>query len=110
MRKLAVSDYAVKARNQDGAIVDAPYNVKESLVTILFHPALKLEARELLRRDKLANKILDCKDGMVLLEEAEWQKLETAVNTISGYSRADIELVRRVLEAEQVEVAEKSKR
>ena len=108
MRKVAIKDYAVKARDQEtGKVVDAPYSVKESIISILFLPALQLQAKELLERDKLANKINDAKDGFILLEDAEFKKVEDAVNAHKGFGKNDVEFVRRVLEAETVEVAEK---
>ena len=110
MRKVVISDYKVKARSQEtGEVVEAPYNVKESVISVLFLPSLQLQAKELLERDKLANKINDTSDGFVLLEDAEFAKLEAAVNTHKGFSKNDVEFVRRVLEAETVEVAEKPK-
>jgi len=111
MRKLDISDYTVKSRQQDKEtgeikVVDAPYPVKATLIGILFHPSLQLEAREALERDRLANKINDCKDGFVLLEDAEYDKLVQAVNTVKGFSRNDVEFIKRVLEAETAKVAE----
>ena len=108
MRKVVLADYKVKGRDlETGKVVDAPYSVRESMISILFLPALQLQAKELLERDKLANKINDTKDGFVLLEDAEFAKIETAVNTHKGFGKNDVEFVRRVLEAETVEVAEK---
>lgn len=107
MRKLDIKEYTVKGRNQEGQIIDAPYDVRASLVSILFHPDLRLEAKELLERDKLANKINDWKDGHLLLEETEYEKVKGALGIIKGFSRNDVEFVRRVLEAETAEVAEK---
>ena len=107
MKKLVISNYKVKARNEKDEIVDVPYNVKESVVSILFHPSLQLEAMDLLEQNKLANKINDAKDGFVLLEDAEYEKVLKAANTFKGFSKNDVELVRRILEAEQVNVKEK---
>lgn len=107
MRKLVISDYKVKARNETGAVVEAPYNVKESVISILFIPELHLSAVDLLEQNKLANKINDAKDGFVLLEESEYESVAKATKTFKGFSRNDVELVRRILEAEQVNVKEK---
>lgn len=108
MRKLVISDYMVKARDSEtNKLVDAPYSVKESLVSVLFQPDLQLSATALLEQNKLANKINDAKDGFVLLEDADYEKLTKAINTVKGLSRNDVEFVRRILEAEQVKVEEK---
>lgn len=106
MRKIDISNYTVKGRNQEGQIIDAPYDVRASIMSILFHPDLRLEAVEALERDKLANKINDCKDGFVLLEDADYKKVEEAIKAVKGFTRNDVEFVRRVLEAETVPVKE----
>lgn len=107
MRKIAIADYKIKARDQEtGNSIEAPYNVKESLISILFLPALQLQAVELLERDRLGSKIMDVKDGFVLLEEAEYKKVLDAVNLHKGFGKNDVEFVRRVLEAEEVDVKE----
>jgi len=112
MRKIELKPYSVKGRQLDDEtgevkVVDVPYDVKVSLVSVLFHPDLQLKAHELLERDKLANKINDCKDGSILLEEAEYSKLTQAIEVVKGFTKNDVEFVRRILEAEQVSVKEK---
>ena len=107
MRKLVISNYKVKARNEKDEIVDVPYNVKESVVSILFQPSLQLQAMDLLEQNKLANKINDAKDGFVLLEDADYDKLRKAIDVVKGLGRNDVEFVKRILEAEQVNVKEK---
>lgn len=107
MRKIAISDYKVKAKNETGETIEAPYNVKESLVSVLFQPELQLSATQLLEQNKLANKINDTKDGFVLLEDADYDKLKLALDAVKGLTRNDVEFVKRILEAEQVNVKEK---
>ena len=120
MRQIDITDYIVSLPNpkageecKDGsvepAVVDLPYHVKESVVELLFARDNRLSGTELLARDKLAHKINDCPDGSVLLEEDEWNKLVTAINTVTGLGRTDVELVHRILEAEKVEVEVKPK-
>jgi len=107
MRKLDISNYTVKGRNQEGEIIDAPYDVRASLISVLFHSDLRLGAVEALERDKLANKINDWKDGHLLLEDAEYEKIKGGIGVVKGFTRNDVEFVRRVLEAETVPVMEK---
>lgn len=107
MRQLDLSNYTVHLRNQDGKYVDSPYEVKDSLIELMMARDLQLSGTELLKRNELAQRILNCEDGHILLEEEEWGKLERAINTIKGLSRADVELVRRILEAPKIEVEEK---
>jgi Uri superfamily endonuclease len=40
------------------------------------------------------------------MEEEEYRKLRQAFETIEGFTKSDMELVRRVLEAEEIEVEE----
>ena len=106
MRKINLENYMLEARNEKNEIVKMPYDVKSSLIGVLFHPELKLSGRELLLRDKLANKINDT-ESEILLEETDFLKIKMAIESIDGYTRNDVEFVRRVLEAEEIEVKEK---
>lgn len=74
-----------------------PYPIKDSLVNILFaQPGLK--ARDLLRRDDIARKVLNADSDELTLEDAEFDQLKAAVEQLEGYGRHDVELVRRVLD------------
>jgi hypothetical protein len=101
MRKYDVSEYEVTMEN--GQTV--PYRVKDSAVTILFNPDRKLNAVELLRTNKLAGRITAA-NGHVLLEEADYEELKKACETVRGYGREDVEFVRRILEAPEINVVE----
>jgi hypothetical protein len=111
MRKINIGNYMVKVPAADGSFEPKPYNVKESMVSCLLHPALKLTGRELLLRNKLATRIEEAEivegNGHILVEEEEYRKLRQAFETIEGFTKSDMELVQRVLEAEEIEVAEK---
>jgi hypothetical protein len=111
MRKIELQNYMVKTPMPDGTFEPKPYNVKESIVSCLLHPALKLTGRELLLRNKLATRIEEAEivegNGSILVEEDDYRKLRQAFETIEGFTKSDMELVRRVLEAEEIEVAEK---
>jgi len=89
MRTIDVRDYLVGKET---------YAVKDGLVAILMHPSLRLSAVELLKRNRLGQKILDATET-IKLEEEDYGRLRSAVEGIEGYSRADVELVQRVLEA-----------
>ena len=105
MKKIDVRDYLVAIPAENGTTVEIPYNVKESLVGCLFHPELKLGGREIIERDVVAKKIESAVD-YVLLEDAEYQKLNHAFETVRGFGKNEIELVRRVFDAEDIEVKE----
>ena len=109
MRKLDLSSYTIKYKDQEGKPQSMPYDVKGSMVNIWFHPALKLKGRDLLMAHKLADRIEECKEESMLLEEVDYMKLKQAVEQIEGFGKNDVEFVQRVLEAETVEVKEKEK-
>ena len=44
---------------------------------------------------------------VILVEEEDYRKLRQAFETIEGFTKNDMELVKRVLEAEEIEVEEK---
>lgn len=102
MKKIPVIDYTVSINGQDQT-----YPMREALAEVLFHPAIKIVALELLKRDDLARKILACEDEFLLLEDAEYGKVKEAVSRVDTFTRNDVEFVRRVLNAETVEVVEK---
>jgi hypothetical protein len=105
MKRIDIRDYPVTLQLDNGTTQEIPYKVGESLVGCLFHPELKLGGREILARDLIAKKI-ESADDYVLLEDAEYQKLNDAFDTVRGFGKAEVELVRRVFEAEDVEVKE----
>lgn len=102
MKKIPMTDYLVMINGQDQA-----YPMREALAEVLFHPALKIVALDLLKRDDLARKILSGKDNTMLLEETEYSLIKDAVGKVDSFTRNDVEFVKRVLEAETVEVVEK---
>lgn len=124
MRQIDITDYTVslpnpkageERKNEDGAVttepamVDVPYLFKQSMIEILFARDNELNGMEILERDKLANKIYDCSDGTILLEEEEWGKFYSALEKVKGLGRVDVEFCHRILEAEKVEVEAKPK-
>lgn len=86
---------------------ELPYDVKNSMIEVLLSKSLGLSAREALDRDVIARRIRDCPDGTILLKEEEYTKLITAIDTITGWGRVDIEFLKRITEAPEVEVEEK---
>lgn len=110
MRKIELQNYMVKMPAANGNFELKPYNVKESMVSCLLHPALKLTGRELLLRNKLATRIEEAEivegNGHILVEEDDYRKLRQAFEIIEGFTKSDMELVSRVLEAEEIEVGE----
>ncbi len=101
MRKIDLTSYSVDA--------ESTFDVKASLVTVLFMEP-KLDGREIIRRDELAHKIEDCKDGNLLLEEDEWKKCVSGLNAtdLKPHGRSVVEFLKRVLDAPAVDVAERT--
>ena len=110
MRKIDVGNYMIQMRNAEGNPEPKPYKVKDSMVNCLLHPSLQLTGRELLLRDKFATRIEETEIvkgvGHILVEEEDYRKLRQAFEKIGGFTKNDMELVRRVLEAEEIDVKE----
>jgi len=108
MRRINLENYTEVVRDEEsGKDVELAYPVKNSMVDALLSRELGLSAREALGREDLARRIKGCSDGAILIEEEEYKKLVVAIDTIKGWCRTDIEFLKRILEAPEVEVEEK---
>ena len=100
MRKLNLKNYEVtqKVKGGDGFPIDinVPFNVKDSVINVLFLPALKLMGAALVRQNILAMKIEQAGDE-VMLEEEEYGRVKAAVELYPAQSRVDVEFVDRIL-------------
>ena len=105
MRKLDITQYKVVVLTPEGKKEDV-YDVKDALVHLLFHPDLRLNGMALLKQDKIAEKISNA-TTKVLLEEEEYQKVKGAVDNFKGFTRSEVELVKRVFECPEIKVEEK---
>jgi len=106
MRRLNLEDYTEMVRDEGGKDIELPYPVKDSMIEVLLSKELGLSAREALERDVLARRIKDCSDGTILIEEGDYKKLVAAIDIITGWGRTDIEFLKRIIEAPEVEVGE----
>ena len=108
MRKIDLTSYEVELQmGEPGKTRPAPYDVKKSISMSLYHPELKLSSRELLDNDRLARKI-ESADDSILLEESDYACVLRAFETIKGFDKHDVELVRRVIEAPEIKVKEET--
>ena len=113
MRKLNLKNYTVKMKIPDkmnpGQEIEAefPFNMKDSLINVLFIPELRLNGVELLKANVLGQKILAFEGDEILLEEAEWLRLSAAISAAQGFGRMEVEFCQRITEAEEVEVEPK---
>jgi len=101
MRTLDLRNYewTHKIRNPvtGGAqVATMPFNVKDSILNILFNPALGLQGAAMVKQNVLAIKIEQAEDE-VLLEEEEYQRVLRAATEYKGQSRADVPLIDRIL-------------
>lgn len=103
MKKINITTYKVTVRTGNGETRAIDYGIKDSLVELLFQPSLKLNAVNLLKQQKLADKVMTAENEL-LLEEEEYTRVKAALDSVEGLSRNDVVFVQRILEAETVEV------
>jgi len=108
MRKLNLEKYTISVRDEKGNIRSLPYDFKTSLIELMFHPNLRLSGKALLETNIMAEKIMKA-DKEILLEEADYQKIKSAIDGFQGFSKNEVELVKRVLECPEIKVKEDSK-
>lgn len=101
MRSLDLRDYQHTEKIQNPVTKEVkeltlPYMVKDSLLNIMFLPSLNLRGAELVRQNVLAMKVEAAGDE-ILLEEEEFERIKTAVESYGAKSRADVGLVDRIL-------------
>jgi len=109
MKKLDLKKYQVEVVTEEGKKKLVDYDVMQSLVGLLLHPDLKLNGLALLEQNELAGKLILNEGKEMLLEDSEYEKIKRPFDVVTGFNKNDVELVRRVLKAETVEVAEKKK-
>lgn len=85
----------------------AMYDIRGSLAELCFVAELELTGTALLEAERVARAVLDEPSQELLLAEADWGLLARAASAHKGFARADVELVRRVLRAPQVDVQER---
>lgn len=118
MRQIDLTEYRVKvapygqvgdgSKDQptNGSQEELVYDVRHSLIEVLF--TLQLTPEDLLDADEIATKIRDCPDNTLLLKEEEYGRLIQTIKPLKLFGPRDVEFVRRILKAPQVEVKEKA--
>ena len=106
MRKLELKHYKVSIRDNEGKLNDVPYDFKDAIINLMFHPDLRLSGTELLKTNILAEKIMEA-DEEIILEEEEYSKVKSAVDSFKGFSKNEVELVKRVSNCPKIDVKEK---
>jgi len=113
MRKINLKNYTVEGYDRENdKLIQVPYDVKKSIVNILLVTGeitkQRLDKASLLRNNLIAQKILSAKD-FVLIEESEFRIIDQAFNSFQGFGKNEVELCKRIDEAETVEVKESKK-
>jgi len=104
MRKLNLENYSIPKRNERGEVDGAvPYQVKPSVIELLFSRQQGLNAVQLLERDELATKIHGYSGDTILLEDAEFVIIEKALDAVTGLGKEDVEFVKRIKQAEKID-------
>ena len=106
MRKLNLENYIVSVRDIEGKLNNIPYAFKDAIINLMFHPDLKLSGKALLEANIVAEKILEA-DKEIILEEDEYNKVKNAIDSFQGFTRNEVELVKRVSECPKIDVKEK---
>lgn len=104
--KIDLQDYRIKSI-VDGKIEIIDYGIKEVMANIICHPMLKHTGYKFYQVSKVADKIATCKKDYIVLDSSEYAMVKESFDKFEGFGRNDSEMVRRVYEAEKVEVEEK---
>ena len=108
MREINLAEYQVtqKVKGGDGKIIEisGPYNVRDSILNLMFQRELQLTGAELVKQNMLAIKIESCVKDVILLENEEYSRIKRAIDTFKGFARSDVEFVSRINDAEEVAV------
>jgi len=109
LRKILLTRYKVEVVGPQGKKA-SEYDVKSSIESVLLatgpNTEQKLSMVDLLRNARIAEKIKNSKD-FILLEEAEFNVVKASFDAYKGFGQFEVELCRRIAQAEQVEVSEK---
>ena len=106
MRKLDLKKYNITMRDINGVTKSIPYEFKESLIQLMFHPDLRLSGKALLETNMIAEQLIKA-DKEILLEEADYQKIKDAIDNFKGFSQNEVKLVERVYNCPQIDIKEK---
>ena len=100
MRKIDITPYDATII-ENGVSSIKPYEITLALINLMFSPELGLSARGFVEQDGIASKI-ERSGPELILEDREYKRLYKAVESFRGYNRNDVELIRRVMNAEKI--------
>src|SRR3990167_2233700 len=99
MRSIDLMPYKTGDIADDGR--EQIFDIRVSLVACLFADD-RIAPRELLSRDRLAKVIEEWDGDELLLEDADWDTIQRGLIVAAPSARANVEFVRRVLDAPTV--------
>jgi len=106
LRKIDLTPYKVQVG--EGFL---PYNIREAIEAVLLASGSmttqRLSVSELLRNARIAEKIKNAEGNSVLLEESEYKVLRKSFEAFRGFGKNEVEMCKRIMEAETVKVQEK---
>lgn len=92
----------------DGTLKQEPeitdYDVRETLVNILLHPARKLNGSAFLKAETLSRKVMEAESFQLDLSEGDFAEIRQVVDAFQGYGRHDAEFLHRVMDAPEIEL------
>ena len=114
MKKIIVKNYTILVPTPEGS-KDLPYDVARSIDNVMLATgdmtSQRLSMSELLRNARIGQKITaGVEKGFVLLEEAEFTEVKKSFEAFRGFGVNEVELCRRITEAEDVQVEVKKKK
>jgi len=102
--KLNLKNYSVEGPDGPNG-PEFVMDVKDNLVTMLFHPELKLAPEEMFKAKDLADKIRDSGNS-VLLDKIEMDRIKRGYACLKGLPERFIEFLGRIRDAEEVSLKE----
>lgn len=104
-RKIDLSPYTLDATDPKTG-EPAVYKVRQTLLMLLFHPELKLDAIQVLEQNELAEKIRKEEADTILVSPEDYGKIWAAIQGGKGYSENDVRFIKRIKDAPEVTVDE----
>jgi hypothetical protein len=115
LKKINISNYTIVAKTPNGE-QKMPYDVMSSIENIVCASGSstlqRLSPSELLSRYRFLTKMRESadKEGNVLLEDSDYAIVKKAFDDFKGVGLYEVELCKRIYEAEDVKVEEKGKK
>ena len=102
--EINLKDYHVQVGEKpNGEPILDRYDVKGSMVALLFQPRLELTIEQAFEMKDLADKIRKA-NGSIILDQSDYQRLKRAYNAMRSPAEQDLELFSRIRDAKQIQI------